>query len=344
MLVAAIGIVGALALLLGPFAQWATVAITDLKGKEKADAVNATRQTLLAAAGGTFALIGIGFTARTYYLSRRGQFTDRYTKAIDQLASEKTTERLGGIYALEHLMTESERDHTTVVEVLAAFIREQTHTGQGMFPQPEHIHQGPQPAYRTLAIDVQAALTALGRRPQRPERNPVNLSSADLCGADLANLRLDRADLWGTKLRDSIMHNVQLRGANLSYAQLQDSRLGGAQLQGAHFFRARMQEVTLDHAQLQDANLRQAQLQDSNLHDANLQGAKLNETNLQGANLSNRASGQPAPVHGLTAEQLVHAVLDDKTQLPAALHGELLQRQRQQLYDALVRYHRRLSE
>ncbi|HVQ93484.1 MAG TPA: hypothetical protein VMU51_20775 [Mycobacteriales bacterium] len=47
-----------------------------------------------------------------------------YTKAITQLASDKLTERLGGSYALEHLMAESARDHDTIVEVLAAFIRE----------------------------------------------------------------------------------------------------------------------------------------------------------------------------------------------------------------------------
>src|SRR5262249_5912892 len=120
------GLVGAavvavfLAALFGPIADRATP-----HDKDRAAAVNATRQILLATTAGVAVLVGLAFTARTFYLSRRGQLTDRYTKAIGQLASrERLTERLGGIYALEHLMRESARDHETVVDVLAAFVRE----------------------------------------------------------------------------------------------------------------------------------------------------------------------------------------------------------------------------
>jgi hypothetical protein len=269
-LFAAVAAIGLLILLLGPAAWWATPS-KHLQGKEKADARNASRQTLLAAVGGFALLTGAGFTARTYYLTLRGQLTERYTKAITQLASDKITERLGGIYALEHLMAESERDHGTVVEVLAAFVRERTSAGQGMFPQkPEHVHQGLRPAYRTLATDVQAALTVLGRRPQRHEPHSLNLRIADLCGADLAGLRLDQADLWGAKLRDVIMHGARLRGANLCWAQIQDSRLGHARLQGAHLIGARLQKVTFSGADLSDADLCEAQLQGSSFRRADL--------------------------------------------------------------------------
>jgi hypothetical protein len=111
----AAGLVGLVIWLLGPGSRWAGGStIAALHGKERADAVDAVRKTLLAAAGGTAALIGLSFTGRTFYLSRRGHLTDRYTKAIAQLASDKREERLGGIYALEHLMVESPRDHDTV--------------------------------------------------------------------------------------------------------------------------------------------------------------------------------------------------------------------------------------
>src|SRR5262249_36343793 len=112
----------------GPVEWWlgGRSLLAGLEAKDRVAAVNSARQIALAAAAGTAALVGLGFTARTYYLSRRGQLTDRYTKAIAQLASGKLTERLGGIYALEHLMAESARDHNTVVEVLAAFVRETT--------------------------------------------------------------------------------------------------------------------------------------------------------------------------------------------------------------------------
>ena len=103
--------------------------------KEKAAAVNAVRQTLLTAAAGAALLIGLGFTVRTFYLFRRGHLTDRYTRAIGQLASDKLEERVGGSYALEHLMRESAREHQTVVDVLAT-LRSRTRTSHPRRSRP----------------------------------------------------------------------------------------------------------------------------------------------------------------------------------------------------------------
>lgn len=311
-LVAAVGVLAFLIVLLGPAAYWATATVDELTGKDKADAINATRQILLAAAVGAAAVAGLVFTGRNYYLSRRGQYTDRFGKAITQLAADKMTERLGGIYALENIMIESDRDHATIVEVLAAFVRERTGSKEGMFPKDrEHVHEGPQPAYRTLATDVQAALTVLGRRPSRAERNDVNLFLADLCGADLAGLRLDDANLWGAYLQHAIMQYVRLSGASLSHAQLQDSRLGGADLR--------------------DAVLRRACLGEANLRGAHLDGA-----DLSGADLVSTMSGKPGRSYGLTARRLARTRMDEHTVLPAKVRQQLLRYQRQRLHQALV--------
>ena len=61
---------------------------------------------------------------RTHELTEQGQVTDRYTKAIEQLGSDKLDVRIGGIYALERIARDSAKDHPTVMEVLTAFIRE----------------------------------------------------------------------------------------------------------------------------------------------------------------------------------------------------------------------------
>src|SRR5512144_2911676 len=78
----------------------------------------------LQALGGLALLGGLFFTSRTFRLTREGQLTERYTKAVEQLGHDKLDVRLGGIYALERLMVDSKRDHPTIVEVLAAFLRE----------------------------------------------------------------------------------------------------------------------------------------------------------------------------------------------------------------------------
>lgn len=311
---------GFLVLLLGPIATWASP-VADLHGIDKANALNATRQTLLAGTGGIVVLAGAIFTARTYYLNRRGQLTDRYATAIALLASEKITERIGGVYALEHLMIESEREHETVTEVLAAFVRE--HTGVPMADdsdwRAEHHHQGAG-AYPRPDTDVQAALTVIGRRPRRPERNDVDLSLTDLCGADLSSLNFDKVWLWRAKLRDAKLLGTSLKGTNLAWAQLQDAGLTHAQMQGAHLMEAQLQKAVLIAAQVQDADLENAHLEGAYLAAADLENAKLKNTHLQGADLINYPTGKPyRPARGLTVSQLADAVIDGSTRLPDEL-------------------------
>ena len=61
---------------------------------------------------------------RTHELTEQGQITDRFTKAIEQIGSDKLDIHIGGIYALERIARDSAKDHPTVMEVLTAFIRE----------------------------------------------------------------------------------------------------------------------------------------------------------------------------------------------------------------------------
>jgi len=321
-LLAGIGLI----ILLGPVAQWATP-VSGLRGKELADAINSTRQVLLAAAGGLVVVVGLVFTGRTYYLTRRGQLTDRYATAINQLASDKTTERLGGIYALEHIMSESEDDQEIIVEVLTAFIRERvpaaddTKESEIALPATEKSSQRPRWIQRP-PTDVRAALTVLNRRPQRVERHVIHLERTDLRGAELPKAQLPEADMHGT-----VLHLAWLAGANMEFANLEgaqlsayllDTQLHSANLQDAdmreaQLHRADLRETRLMRANLRGASLIDAQLQGANLSNANLQDALLDGAQLHGANL--------ADVRGLTAAQLAAATFDHTTQLPPDLRG-----------------------
>src|SRR5260370_40928854 len=59
---------------------------------------DAARGRLLTLSAGLFAAAALLFTARNFTLSREGQVTDRYTKAIEQLGSDKLDVRIGAIY------------------------------------------------------------------------------------------------------------------------------------------------------------------------------------------------------------------------------------------------------
>src|SRR5215212_6792603 len=81
---------------------------------------------------------------QTQRLTEQGQITERFTRAIDQLGAthdngdKKLEIRLGGIYALERIDKESpERAyHGTVMEVLTAYVRENSRRDSGKSSTP----------------------------------------------------------------------------------------------------------------------------------------------------------------------------------------------------------------
>jgi hypothetical protein len=93
---------------------------------EKVKAIQDRRGTFLQGLDGVALLGTLYFSARTLQLNRRGQVTERFTTAIEelgQLEDEKLAVRLGGIHALEQIAKDSEDLHWPIMEVFTAFLR-----------------------------------------------------------------------------------------------------------------------------------------------------------------------------------------------------------------------------
>jgi Pentapeptide repeats (8 copies) len=210
-------------------------------------ATNAARGQLLTLGAGLFAAGALIFTAQNFRLSRQGQITDRYTKAVNQLGSKRMDVRIGGVFALERVASDSRRDHPPVMEVLAAFVREHSRE-QWPEPPPPGQSQVTEPASRTTRPDVQAALTVIGRRDARRDAQRIDLTAAVLpfallFDADLRGVRLASADL-----QDAVLHRAALIDANLTDANLADAELTGADLTGAILAGADLTGATIDEA------------------------------------------------------------------------------------------------
>jgi hypothetical protein len=199
--------------------------VSQASADARLQAASGLRTALVAGLAGLAALGSLVMASRTYWLTQQGQLTDRYTKAIEQLGSDKQDVRLGGIYALERIARDSAPDGATIAEVLTAFIR-----GRAPWPpvRPDQPREDTPikelPFLRYRAPDVQAALTVLGRQPTMTTSQPLNLSDTDLRRADLSNSDLRGARLLGAHLQGANMRAVQLQRVNLSHAQLQEAR------------------------------------------------------------------------------------------------------------------------
>ncbi len=190
-------------------------------------ALDAARGRLLTLGAGLFAAGALAFTALNFVLSRRtfelteqGQVTDRYTKAIEQLGSETIDVTIGGIYALERIARDSPRDHPTVMEVLAACIREHS---REQWPEPSKEPAAELPE-RTTRPDIQAALTVIGRRDPSRDVRIIDLTRATLTGADLTGADLTRATLIGATLNGANLTRATLHLANLTDATLHHAK------------------------------------------------------------------------------------------------------------------------
>jgi hypothetical protein len=214
---------------------------------------DAARGRLLALGAGLLAAGALVVTARSRARSRAGQLAGRYALALGQLGREELDVRIGGIRALERVACDSPGHHPAVMGMLADFIRERSGPPR---PPPGPGRQAPEPSPRP---DVQAAITALGRRRTEPDLRPVDLAGADLTGADLTGADLTGADLTGAVLARAVLARADLLAARLVSADLSGADLGGARLTGASLAGADLTGADLADADLAGADLARAE-------------------------------------------------------------------------------------
>ena len=200
--------------------------------------------TLVQIITGLLVLVGLYWTSRRVLaaeenvrVAEEGQITERFTRAIEQLGHEEMAIRLGGIYALERIAKDSEKDHGPIMEVLTAYVREKANK-----LKLDVLRVAERPP-----TDIQATLTVISRR-----------KTTDIKRLD------DFFDLTNTHLAGVALYEADLSGANLSGARLTGVNLSGATLYG----------VNLSGALLIGVNLHGADLHGADLHEASLIGAK----------------------------------------------------------------------
>ncbi|QFY09565.1 hypothetical protein GBF35_25545 [Nonomuraea phyllanthi] len=338
LMVAAVLLLAGLVWVLGPGARWVVdldVDVTKLPEKDLATAADAVRGRALAIATGLVALAAVYYTARnaetarraveltqqtstrTLELTEQGQVTDRYTKAIQQLSDADNPHiRIGGIYALERIAQDSERDRHTVQEVLTAFVRAYVRDPappSAIAKEGEKSQDLRGPRVPEVRADVQAALTVIGR---------ADMSDADLRRADLAGANLIRATLIGAKLEGADLSNSLLAEANLAKAWLSNATLLRAVLIKANLSKTILEAAALSHALLAEVKLTGADLTGAKLISADLTGADLTGATLHQANLA-AAKMERADLSDaiLTYAQLSRTELVDARLIRVKLNG-----------------------
>ena len=202
------------------------------------------RLTVAAIIGGLLVLAGayinwrrVSALEKQVATAERGQITDRFTRAIDQLGAVRPDNtpasqiRAGGIRSLERIARESAEDFWPILDILTAYLR-----SESPIPGPDSPDDWWDRAYRTRdRMDVAFAIEAIQRLwpgEREPAHTPLNLAwtfapriafrSKNLDGGSLISAYLRIADLQGAKLS-----GADLRSADLQYADLRKANLRG---------------------------------------------------------------------------------------------------------------------
>jgi hypothetical protein len=243
---------------------------------EKATLENQYRATLAQISGGVAIGIGLYYTWRRITIaeedlkatqenlkvaqenlkvSQESQITERFTRAveqlgaIDQLGNPAIEIRLGGIYALERIANESEKDYWPIVEILTAYIRKNSPNDD------KHVAEE-----KIIPFDIQAILTVLGRCKNsfnNGETNCLDLSftylhHADLSGAHLEGTNFEGADLhWSYLEKEAHFEGADFKNASLEITYLKGANFRGVNLEGAFLRGADLEGVDFEGANLE---------------------------------------------------------------------------------------------
>ncbi len=208
------------------------------------------------------------------------QITERFSKAIEQLGSDKPEVILGGIYTLERIARDSAPDQWTIMEVLTAFVRQNA----PIIKENESQSPEDQEKLLKLRISIRACLTVIGERKHPDLENKyIDLTEVNLSGFNLVGFKLKGFNFTGANLREAKLFRAFLTEADLTEANLTAAVLFSANLTGAVLTVADLTGADLTGANLTGADLTVANLTGADLTEADLTGADLTVANLTGA-------------------------------------------------------------
>lgn len=282
---------------------------------------NDARSSVLQALAGLLVVFGAIATWRQVHISREGQITDRFSRAVDQLGSPVTDVRIGALYALERIARNSPADRDHIQYLLGAYIRtrmpwpgsapvegslprakspmvpwgrRRARPGGGALPEP--IVRRGEWARKKLASSARITSSNYGTTvgclhhptstvdehlPWMRERAPDIQAAMGVLGRRSPSRDEPTIYLSRVDLRSIALPHARLNGAKLRYANLARAVLEGVWLEGSDLTASDLRRAFLVGTRFRGANLSRAHLQGANLRRADLSNA-----GLQGANLA----------------------------------------------------------
>lgn len=148
--------------------------------------------------------------------TEQGLTVEQFTRAMEQLASDKISIRIGGILSLEQIAEVHETERTKIIQIIAARIRE---LAPKKYTKKLEL--------RNKRIDIEFAVHTLARIAEPLSKN----EKRDLCQLDSTNLsylffpdvNLSHFGFIGTNFTNAVFFGANFTGTDLNGTNLSDT-------------------------------------------------------------------------------------------------------------------------
>ena len=212
---------------------------------------------------------------------KKRRIGEEFSRSIELLGNDHAAARQGGIYALAFLAKESEERRSTIVKIIASYIRQ---TGQYVSPVVKEGADisGKVPMIAPDGMDIGAALSAIHDLSRNHDgkidlsnsylRTVGELSGAMLRGANLSDVVAVKCAFDKTAFFQANLVSAEFRGCDFTEAQFEGAEMVSAEFHDCNFTGAGFQGVELSNVKFYGK---------CNFQDVNLAGAELHEANLE---------------------------------------------------------------
>ncbi len=241
-------------------------------------------------------------------INERGRITESIGQAITQIGAfngEKPNieVRLGGLYSLQRIMYDSQRDALSIVKILYAYVRENLKRDKDTRDKLKEYNKQnfsrPEEKPFPLPEDIVSALNIISQF-NKDRKNKFGINAPEV------QSDFTYADFTNYSIRD-----VDFSYISFSHADFSGSNLVSVIFSNAVLFSVNFSDTQLSVVNFSDTRFLYGKFCEVSLGSGNFSGADLSNLDLSGADLTN--------ARNLTQEQVNQAFGDVNTRLPTGL-------------------------
>ena len=250
-----------------------------------------------------FYLLGAGIAPLGLYLTynrthslRMQTDTDTFTKSIKLLGNSSSAVRQGGIYSLGRIARDNSKLHTTIMRIMASYIREKTCKEFNEKLEQERSQNNRDELIQELSekpmpSDIEAAIEVIRERQISSDESlkgdeesfkpKFDLSNAYIFNAEFGDSSFSKINFSDSKMIKCRFDRTNLSGSYFAKSDLQGSSFVNSILRNCEFIETNFQGCDFEGCDLSESSFKECNFIDTNLTQEQIDKAKIVDEDTQ---------------------------------------------------------------